>query len=244
MDVVLGMPFLTFSNADIRFPEGDLTWRTYTATDALPTTKRVQIIDRKEFAKVALDLNDEIFVVYVVTITSEMNIHLACQAQIAFLKAEEASVTVPTEYSDYADVFSEKLAAVLPEHTKINSHAIDLKKGKQPPYGPIYSPGPVELETLKTYIETNLANSFIRLSKSPTGAPILFDRKSDGSLRLCVNYRGLNNFNIKNRYLLPLIDESLDRLGRTKRFTQLDLTSAHHRMRIKEGDKWKLAFRT
>ena len=100
------------------------------------------------------------------------------------------------------------------------------------------------METLKAYIETNLANGFIRPSKSPAGAPILFDRKSDGSLRLCVDYRGLNNLTIKNRYPLPLVGESLDRLGRARRFTQLDLTSAYHRMRIREGDEWKTAFRT
>ena len=100
------------------------------------------------------------------------------------------------------------------------------------------------METLKTYIKTNLANGFIRPSKSPAGAPILFDRKPDGSLRLCVDYRGLNNLTIKNRYPLPLIGESLDRLGRAKRFTQLDLTNAYHWMRICEGNEWKTAFRT
>ena len=245
MDIVLGMLFLTLSNADIRFAEGELTWRTFTAAEALPTTKRVQIIDRKEFAKAALDPNKEAFVVHVATVTAEpMIIHPAREAQIALLKANEAPVTIPVEYSDFSDVFSEKSAAELPEHTEINTHAIDLEEGKQPPYGPIYSLGPVELETLKTYIETNLANGFIRPSKSPAGAPILFDRKPDGSLRLCVDYRGLNNLTIKNRYPLPLIGESLDRLGRAKRFTQLDLTSAYHRMRIKEGDEWKTAFRT
>ena len=97
---------------------------------------------------------------------------------------------------------------------------------------------------MKTYIETHLKTGFIRPSKSPAGAPILFDKKPNGSLRLCVDYRGLNNLTIKNRYPLPLIGESLDRLGRAKRFTQLDLTSAYHQMRIKEGDKWKTAFRT
>ena len=102
----------------------------------------------------------------------------------------------------------------------------------------------MELETLKTYIETYLKTGFIWPSKSPAGAPILFDKKLDGSLRLCVDYRGLNNLTIKNRYPLPLIGEALDRLGRAKRFTQLDLTSAYHRMRIREGDEWKTAFRT
>ncbi len=156
--------------------------------------------------------------------------------------AEE--VTIRVEYSDFADVFSKESAAELPEQSDINEHVINLDPGKQPPYRPIYSLGPIELETLKTYIETNLANSFIRLSKSPAKAPILFVRKSDRSLRLFVNYRGLNNLTIKNGYPLPLIGESLDRLGRAKRFTQLDLTSAYNRMRIKKGDEWKTAFRT
>ncbi len=126
----------------------------------------------------------------------------------------------------------------------MNEHAIELIEGKQLPYGPIYALNPVELEILKTYIETHLKTGFIQPSKTPTRAPILFDKKLDGSLRLCVNYRGFNNLTIKNRYLLPLIGESLDRLGRAKRFTQLDLSSAYHWMRIREGDEWKTAFLT
>ena len=173
---------------------------------------------------------------------SSMPIHASRQAQVASLVSEEANI--PVEYSDFSDVFSPDSAAELPEHTGFNDHPIDLVDGKQPPYGPIYSLGPMELETLKTYIETNLASGFIRPSQSPAGAPILFIRKKDGSLRLCVDYRGLNTLTIKNRYPLPLIGESLDRLGRAKRFTQLDLTNAYHRMRIREGDEWKTAFRT
>ncbi len=80
----------------------------------------------------------------------------------------------------------------------INNHSNELVDDQQPPYGPIYSLGPVELETLKAYIENNLANSFIRPSKSPARAPILFDKKPDGSLRLCIDYQSLNNLTIKN----------------------------------------------
>ena len=158
------------------------------AADALPTTKRVQIIDRKEFVKAALDPNEEVFIIHIAIITSEMAIHLACQAQIALLKAEKALVTIPEEYSDYANVFFRKLATILPEHTEINTHTIDPEEGKQPPYGPIYSLGPVELETLKIYIKTNLANGFICPSKSLTGASILFDQKPNGSLQICIYY--------------------------------------------------------
>ena len=126
----------------------------------------------------------------------------------------------------------------------MNEHAIKLEEGKQPLFGPIYSLGPVKLETLKTYIETNLANGFIQPSKFPAGALILFDQKPDGSLRLCVDYQSLNNIIIKNWYPLPLIGESLDWLGRARKFIQLDLTNAYHWIRIREGDKWKTVFRT
>ena len=84
------------------------------------------------------------------------------------------------------------------ENTRINEYAIELKKGKQPSFGPIYSLELIELETLKTYIEINLANSFIRSFESPIGAPILFNRKSDRSLCPYIDYWGLNNLTIKN----------------------------------------------
>ena len=86
----------------------------------------------------------------------------------------------------------------------------------------------MELEILKTYIENNLAKSFIRLFKSLTGVFILFNKKSDKSLRLYVNYGGFNNLTIKNWYFLPLIRKSLDQLGRTWYFIQLDLINAYH----------------
>ena len=93
-----------------------------------------------------------------------------------------------TEYLDFADVFLEKLANVHPKQTGVNEHAIELEKGKQPLHRPIYSLRPVELKTFKTYIETNLANGFIRTSKLPADALILFVRKPNSSLPLYVNY--------------------------------------------------------
>ena len=86
----------------------------------------------------------------------------------------------------------------LPKYIRINDYAIKLVDSQQLSYRPIYSLELVELETLKAYIQINLVNKFIRLSKSPASTPILFDQKSDGSLWLCVNYRGLNNLAIKN----------------------------------------------
>ena len=81
---------------------------------------------------------------------------------------------------------------------KINDHAIKLVDNQQPSYSPIYSLGLMELEMLKAYIENNLASGFIRPFKSPAGTPIFFDKKSNGSLRLCMDYQGFNNLTIKN----------------------------------------------
>ena len=111
-----------------------------------------------------------------------MPIYQAQKAQIALLVAKE--VKILTKYSDFSNVFLDEKALILPEVTKLNQHAIELQEDQQPPYKSIYSLGPVELKTLKTYIETNLTNGFIWPSKSLTGALILFVGKPDNNLRL------------------------------------------------------------
>lgn len=119
------------------------------------------------------------------------------------------------------------MALKLSENLGINEHAINLINGNQPLYRYIYTLSPIELEMLKIYIETHLKTGFIPLFKSPSRAPIFVDKKSDGNLCLCINYRGLNNLTIKNRDPLPLIEESLNWLGQAKKFTQLDFTSVY-----------------
>ena len=172
----------------------------------------------------ALDANSKTFVVYVAIWKQKKMLvyferQIQIKAQVGALLFNKALTKVPAKYSNYSNVFSVKYAAELPENTKMNEHAIKQKEDKQPLFGPIYSLESVELETLKTYIEINLANSFIRPSKSPVGALILFNRKPDGSLRFCVDYWGLSNLTIKNQYLLPLIGKLLDQLGQAKQFT-------------------------
>ena len=142
-------------------------------------------MNKKEFAKAVLDEHIEVFVVHV-TFFLTIAIHLARKAEIALLVAKE--IKIQTKYSDFLDVFSKKKASILLEETELNQHVIELQEDQQPSYRPIYILGPVELEMLKTYIETNLANSFIWPSKSPAGAFILFVRKPDGSLCLYINY--------------------------------------------------------
>jgi hypothetical protein len=97
---------------------------------------------------------------------------------------------------------------------------------------------------MEAYIKENLAKGFIRHSKSPAGAPCFFVKKKDGSLRLCVDYRGLNKITVKNRYPLPLITDLVRQLSNAKFFTALDLRGAYNLVRVKKGDEWKTAFRT
>jgi len=141
------------------------------------------------------------------------------------------------------DVFSKTKAQTLAPNRPID-HAIDLEPAFKIPYGRIYNLSEVELRTLKAYIETNLSNAFIQRSSSSAAAPILFAKKKDGGLRLCVDYRALDLVTDKNRYPLPHILEILDRMCGAQIFTKLDLRNAYHLIRTKEGVEYKTAFRT
>ena len=119
-----------------------------------------------------MDENIKAFVVYFSSLRPRITIHAAREAQIAKLLAKE--VTFLAKYLGFADLFSEEPANLLLKQTVVNEHAIELKKGKKLTYRPIYNLRPVELKTLKGYIETNLSNGFIRDLKSLVNASILF----------------------------------------------------------------------
>ena len=108
----------------------------------------------------------------------------------------------------------------------------------------MYNLSKKELAVLREYLEDCERKGWIRRSTSPAGALVIFVPKKDGSLRLCVDYRGLNKVTLKDRTPLPLIGEMLERLGSAVIFTKLDLRNAYHRLRIRPSDEWKTAFRT
>nr|GEZ79912.1 putative reverse transcriptase domain-containing protein [Tanacetum cinerariifolium] len=103
---------------------------------------------------------------------------------------------------------------------------------------------PIELKELKDQLQELLKRGFIRLSVSPWGAPVLFVKKKDGSLRLCIDYRELNKITIRNRYPLPRIDDLFYQLQGAMHFSKIDLRSGYHQLRVKEQDVSKTAFRT
>ena len=100
------------------------------------------------------------------------------------------------------------------------------------------------MKALKEYLEVNTIRGWIRASTFPAGVPIHFVKKKDGGLRLCVDYRQLNEIRIKDRIPLPLIGESLDQLSNATIYTKLDIRDAYYYLQIAAGDEWKTAFRT
>lgn len=189
MKLVLGMSFLSFSNADFQFSTRKLTQRSYTYAEALSTARQVELIDKYKFAITAPDKNSEIFIVHVVALEAlELAIFSFRTPLLLTLQQDKAPAKICPEYADYVDVFSTNLAIQLPENTGMNEYVIELVESKQPSYRPIYSLSLVELETLKTYIKTYLKTEFICPFKSPAGAPIIFDKKPNGSFCICINY--------------------------------------------------------
>ena len=165
------------------------------------------------------------------------------QANSAKLTETSDLSNVPSKYHKFADVFSKTKAEVLPSHCPYNLK-INLEEGAQPPVGPIYSLSASEQEALKEFIEKNLNTGFIRPTSSPHGAPVLFVKKKDGSLRFCVDFRSLNHISKKDRYPLLLISDLLDSPCKAQVYSKIDLCHAYHLVRIADGDEWKTAFRT
>src|SRR5207302_4816813 len=107
--------------------------------------------------------------------------------------------------SEFADVFPDELPLELPPKCDINHH-ITLKPGNTPPWHPIYHLSPLELDAMCEELDHLLKNGSIEPSMSPLGAPVIFIKKKDGTLRMCIDYHALNNITIKNHFPIPLID--------------------------------------
>ena len=168
-----------------------------------------------------------------------------CEAYLAYVidtvKARPSVSDIPT-VSGFPDVFPKELPG-LPPQREIE-FAIDVVPGATPASITPYRMAPLELKELKLQLQELLEKGFIRPSVSPWGAPVLFVKKKDGTLRLCIDYRQLNKLTIKNKYPLPRIDDLFDQLKGASIFSKIDLRSGYHQLKIKDADMHKTAFRT
>ena len=228
-DVILGLPWLRKHNPRINWKKRQLLFDRCrcSTTTRQPTRPTPESVDEKEINNIS---------------STHKTRHARAVDRVdqhspsaSIKETKSAPPVIPDLYRQYAWMFEEELSAkALPKHQPWDCE-IKLEEGKEPPFGPIYQLSEKELEVLRKYIKENLAKKFIRKSESPAGFPILFAPKKDGGLRLCVDYRKLNDITIKNRYPLPNIGELQDRLMGAKYFTALDLRGAYNLIRIKEG---------
>ena len=143
---------------------------------------------------------------------------------------------------EFSDVFLEDLPGI-PPNGEIDFH-IELALRTEPISKAPYRMAPLELKELKVQMEELVSKGFVRPSTSPWGAPVLFVKKKDGSLRLCIDYKELNKVTIRNQYPLPQIDDLFDQLQGARVFSKIDLRLGYHQLKVQSEDVPKTAFTT
>jgi hypothetical protein len=227
-DVLLGMDWLSYYHAVVHCREKMVCFRIpkqeefcFKGTPLRKVSRFVSAIKARKM----MSAGCEGFLAYVVDKSQET--------------PEASDIPVVREFRD---VFPDELPG-LPPNREIE-FAIDLEPGASPISKAPYRMAPAELKELKEQLQDLLDKGFIRPSVSPWGAPVLFVKKKDGSMRLCIDYRELNKVTVRNVYPLPRIDDLFDQLKGARVFSKIDLRSGYHQLKIKGEDISKTAFRT
>ena len=269
-DVIFGMPWLSKYNPHIDWRQHRITFtdehqqqqsfvgvassssRSNSSVNSCtqPRSRGVTLITAQEVRRASK--RAELVSAYVVfTDTGEHrdvdvnNLALSVNSAVEQRSEESSSLTTASTavLREYSDVFPSALPAGLPPSREVD-HEIELLPGSVPPSRPTYRQSASELAELKSQLAELLEHGFIQPSKSPYGAPVLFVKKKDGTTRMCIDYRALNDITIKNAYPLPLVSELFDRLQGATHFSKIDLRSGYHQIRVAAADVPKTAFRT
>jgi len=258
-DLILGTPWLERLNPETDWREGTLTLRPERrAGDPLAFEREtlrvkkpggpVHVLQPLDRPQAATSLTCKL-----ITLAAARQMISEAGTESGLLVVQPQPETVsPAPESE----FQKKIDAVLGRYPVMDAtamppfprerevaHRIELEPGAQPPSKRPYRLNPLELDELKKQLEELTSRGYIQPSTSPYGAPVIFVKKKDGSMRLCVDYRALNAVTVKNSYPLPKIDELLDRLHGAKVFSKMDLAQGYHQVRVAESDIPKTAFR-
>lgn len=227
-DVIIGMDWLSKNRAEIVC---------YDKIVRIPLSSGATLIIQGEKSGTRLNI--------ISCMKTQKYLRKGYQAIIAHVveeKLEERQLEDVPIVRDFPEVFPEDLPG-LPPARQVEFH-IDLVPGAAPVARAPYRLAPSEMQELSSQLQELLDKGFIRPSSSPWGAPVLFVKKKDGSLRMCIDYRELNKLTVKNRYPLPRIDDLFDQLQGSSFYSKIDLRSGYHQLRVGEESIPKTAFRT
>ena len=238
-DLILGKPWLTQTNPHIDWRTNDLhfdfqgsrvRWpcRGF-ASSSITAKSRGMLLSHMHFHALTAQPGSEVYL-----------------ALVKIAKYSAPNPDVPVDVQPLLEEFSDVFPATLPDGLppdRGDAMKIETDPNADPPVRPVIRLSIAELDELRKQLDELLRKGFIKPSTSPYGAPVLFVKKKDGALRLCVDYRGLNRITRKNRHPLPRIDELIDRFRGARYFTKLDLLSGYHQQRVFEPHTHKTAFR-
>ncbi|KAA3473426.1 DNA/RNA polymerases superfamily protein [Gossypium australe] len=227
-EIILGMNWLTLHNAIVNCRRKSIELRSQNGEIV-----RIESSDMKRLPTV-------------VSMMKALNyVRKGCKAYLAYVidtKVSEKKVESVSVVSKFLDVFLEELPGLPP--IREVEFGIELVPGTTSISIALYRMAPIELKELKSQLQELTDRGFARLSFSPWGAPVLFVKMKDGTMRMCIDYRQLNKVTIKKKYPLPRIDDFFDQLRGATVFSKIDLRSVYYQLRVKESNVLKTAFRT
>ena len=157
---------------------------------------------------------------------------------------EAQILALPEAIADFGDVFSKESFKQIPKHRPYDCEIIFKEGSELPKPAKTYPMSPAESKAMREHMDQELADGKIQPSHSPIASPCFFVKKADGSLRLVVDYRKINDITRSDQFPMPNQSDLLEKLKDAKVFSKLDLISGFNNIRIKDGDEWKTAFRT
>ncbi|GMJ03684.1 hypothetical protein HRI_004037600 [Hibiscus trionum] len=227
-DVILGMDWLTEHGSRINFE-----------------TNRISLRLADDYEIVVVGENVKFLSNVVSVLEAKRLVEMGCEAYLAYVMNPNMSEVRPQDIQtvcDFPSVFPEELSGLPPDREV--EFAIETYSDSAPVSIAPYRMAPKELKELKTQLQELTDRGFIRPSSSPWGAPVLFVKKKDGSMRMCIDYIQLNRLTMKNKYPLPRIDDLFDQLRGASVFSKIDLRSGYYQLKVREVDVPKTAFRT
>ena len=244
-DVILEYSWLQYVNSDIDWRESTWIYR----QSLIEHAKHVDIAlcTTKEFARLTMliiEEKSEIYVTILYQLLNSVSTSQLAKSKVARCDAMQIDESdISTQLQNLEEAFFEILSNSLNTHDQMK-HFIDLIESKMSRVDLIYNMSQNELAAIREYLASALKKNWIRSFNSLAETSMLFIKKTNDSLRLCVNYRDLNEIIIKNKYSFSLFFETLNRFAHVKRFIKLDIRNVYHRIRIRKNDEWKTTFRT